>query len=273
MSSEQERPLLLTAHYSLLTVFLWLLPFLIFIGPARRFLTLLTPWLALAAGYAIAQLIHPYILKYVRILPMAIPAMALALIVAGEALYAYNSVIVLTPKGAEPWAYSRLRREAHSWGFNELEAHLSSVLKGKMPAVGITFQFPFSQKLLNEAVAQGRQEKREAVPWGIVYNDNISLSAQLWIFLRRISYEGWPVMSAEHFRRGGGEEFLRESGIERVIFVNATEFALQDRARPNSPDGDLVEAELRAEGIAPREIKNARGEIAFLAYEFSVDRN
>ena len=273
-----RRRTLVMSHSSLVIILFWLLPFLVFVGPARRFLTLLTPWLALAAGYAIALIrpatastVTPYsnVLKNIRIRNVGFAA-ALALVVAGEALYASNSVVALAPAGAAPWAHSRLRREAHAWGFNELEAYLASTLKGKMPAVGITFEFPFSRKLLNEAAAQGRREGREAVPWGIVYNDNISVSAQLWVFLRRITYEGWPVASAENFRRGGGEQFFRDAGIQRIIFVNATDAALQDRPREPSPDGDLMEAELRARGLTPREIKNARGEIAFRVYEFAL---
>ncbi|MBI2055572.1 MAG: glycosyltransferase family 39 protein [Candidatus Sungbacteria bacterium] len=251
---------LVISHSSLVIVFLWLLPFLILIGPAHRFLTLLTPWLAIAAGYAIVTLI--------RERRAAIAVVAALVII--EALYAYNSVIALDPIGSRPWAYSYLRRQANSWGFNELNDYLDAELAGKMPDPAITFEFPFASEILKQAVADGRQRKLQPVSAAIVYNDNINLSSQLWVFLRRIIYQGWPVVSAENFRRGGAVEFLRSAGVKRVYFINATEAALQDRTRPPTPDGDIMETELGAEGLRPREIKNPRGEVVFKLYEFEL---
>ena len=261
-----RRRALVISHWSLVIVFAWLLPFLVFTGPAHRFLALLTPWLALAAGYAI-------ITAYRRIRSPQLAKFAIAAwaaLIAFEAFYSYNSVIALDPVGSRPWTYSYLHRQAGSWGFNELNAYLDRELGDKMPDPAITFEFPFAHELLNQAAAEGSRKKLEPTPLGIVYNDNINLASQLWVFLRRITYQGWPVVSAENFRRGGAAEFLRQSGVQKIYFINATEYALQDRPRPPTPDGDVMEAELRASGIKPAEIKNPRGEVAFRIYQFEL---
>lgn len=255
---------LVFSHSSLVIILAWLIPFLVFIGPAHRFLTLLTPWLALAAGYALTVALRfPSIFTIVKILGIAVLA-------ALETLYAYNSVIALNPIGPQPWAHSYLHRQAGSWGFNELEKYLSTELAGKTPEVAITFEFPFARDLLSHSVERARAEGRRPKPVGIVYNDNINLSSQLWVFLRRIVYDGWPVTSAENFRRGGGQEFFREAGVKNIYFINAADAALQDRSRPPAPDGDILARELEANGRTPKEIKNARGDVAFRVYQFEL---
>jgi 4-amino-4-deoxy-L-arabinose transferase-like glycosyltransferase len=266
-------------HWFLAVCFLWLFPFLIFIGPAYRFLTILTPWLAIAAGYGLIRIkerlqkpgsIYSNILENIGIGTRALPVALFVLLLAGEILYAYSSVIAVSTVGSKPWTYSDLRVQSQAWGFNELEAYLKEKLNGRMPEVAITFQFPFARTILNEMVDAGKQEGLRPVPWGIVYNDNINLSSQLWIFLRRILYGGWPVVSAENFRSGGAEKFFHDAGVKHIIFINAAPAALQDRARPRTPDGDLIEAILVAKGGRPREIKNPKGDITFRVYEFDI---
>mgnify|MGYP001572894107 CR=1 FL=1 len=262
---------LVISHSSLVIVLAWFLLLLVFIGPAHRFLTLLTPWLAIVAGYFISQT-YSQILKNLRI-GWTVVFAAFALFIVFEAWYSYNSVIALDPVGARPWAYSYLHRQAGSWGFNELNTYLDGELKDKMPDPAITFQFPFAREILNTALAEYSTRGAEPTAAGIVYNDNINLSSQLWVFLRRIIYDGWPVVSAENFRSGGAEQFFREAGIKRVYFINPTSAALQDRTRLPTPDGDIIEAELKAEGLTPEEIKNARGEVAFRVYQFELPQS
>ena len=139
-----------------------------------------------------------------------------------------------------------------------------------MPDPALTFEFPFAREILNQARAPGAEPRHEPVPWAIIYNDNINLSSTLWTFLRRIVYHGWPVTSAEEFRRGGAERFFRDSGVKRIIFINPTPVVLQDRTRADTPDGDLFETELKRRGAVPRELKNGRGEVAFRVFSFDL---
>ncbi len=276
----RDRRLFFRRHLPLVIILAWLLPFLVFIGPAHRFLALLTPWLAIAVGYfasqIYSQILNPaaervrYGARHLRIGWGVFAVVVFALFIAFEALYSYNSVIALDPAGARPWAYSYLHRQAGSWGFNELNTYFNGELQGKTPDTAITFQFPFAREILNNALAESHAQGALPVSAGIVYNDNINLSAQLWVFLRRIIYNGWPVVSAESFRSGGAEQFFRESGIKRVYFINPTSAVLQDRTRLPTPDGDSMENELKAKGLRPKEIRGPRGEVAFRVYQFEL---
>ncbi|RJQ36538.1 hypothetical protein C4552_03405, partial [Candidatus Parcubacteria bacterium] len=172
----------------------------------------------------------------------------------------------------EPWAYATIRRQSDTWGFNELEQFLAIELAGMMPEYALTFsEFSFARDLLADAAE--RYEDAGAVParLAIVYNDNINLSAQLWIFLRRIVYDGWPVTSAELFGDPAARaEFLASTQAEEILFINPTDAALQDRTRPLTAAGDALEAVLQQAGIEPREIRNARGAVAFRIYRFKI---
>ena len=128
---------------------------------------------------------------------------------------------------------------------------MAGELKGKMPEVAITFDHPFAKEILNRAAKAGRTEGLEPVPWGIVYDGGINPSAELWIFLRRITYAGWPIVDDEHWQ-SGGQEFFKEIGVKKMYAVNA------------------LEGTLRGNGITPREIQNLRGEVAFRVYEFEL---
>lgn len=250
------------SHWLLAICLLWLLPFLVFVGPAHRFLTILLPWLAISAGLFVVWLGDK--IKA----PQKVLTMLFVILLAVEGTYSYNSVIAVKAAGQSPWAYADVRRQSRTWGFNELDEYLSQELGSKAPEIGITFEFPFAKKLLTEAAEKAQNEKLETIPAGIVYNDNINLSAQLWVFLRRIVYDGWPTLSAESFRNNGGQEFFIKSGIKKIYFINATENTLQDRTRPPTPDGDIMESQLRAMGAKPKEIKNPQGQVAFRVYEF-----
>src|SRR3989344_1596473 len=144
-------------HWALAISFLVLFPFLVFVGPAYRFLTILTPWLALAAGYFFVR--AGAWLRSPRVVSLAV-----ALVVLGEAFYAANSVIVLEPQGNMPLAHSRISRETRSLGYNELESFIAKELAGKRPEIGITFDFPFAQKILRESARRGEAEGLEAGP-------------------------------------------------------------------------------------------------------------
>ena len=248
-------------HLPLLFAFAWIIPFLIFIGPTTRFLTILTPWLALAAGYlmvTIGQRLQKTHLRY----------LLFALLLSLEGFYAYSSVIAQDPIGRSPWTYSELRRESHTWGFNQLDQYLNRILEGKMPEIAITFaDYNFSRDLLQKSVAEGRAQGRQPVPWGIVFDDNLNVSAQLWVFLRRLVYHGWPITDAQSFLNGG-ETFFRQSGVKKVFFITSTKYTLRDRPRAPTPDADSIERSLRAKGARPTEIKTPAGDVTFRVYQF-----
>lgn len=228
---------------ALLVGIVLLLPFLVFVGPAYRFLAILTPWLAIAGGFFFVR-----IREWLGAPRLVFPLIALVLV--GEAVYAANTVIALEPKGAAPFARSKLSVETRSLGYNELEAFFVKELAGKRPEVGITFDFPFAQDILRASAERGERDGLEAVPWGIVYPDGINPSAQLWIFLRRITYAGWPITTVNNFQEGGAKAFWKEAGVKRIYAIN------------------VLEGEAERLGTVPRGIKDPAGNVAFRVYTF-----
>src|SRR3989344_263202 len=139
-------------------------------APAFRFLTLLTPFLALGIGAMLAGVIKPatdpaensysHVLKNMRIRNGALAA-ALAPVVIFEAFYAANSQIAYCPLGPRPWLSSAIRYENFNWGYNALDQWLDRELKGKMPALTFESRFSFVREIQNAALAQARRSGRE----------------------------------------------------------------------------------------------------------------
>jgi hypothetical protein len=234
-------------HGETLVAILLLLPFFVLVGPAYRFFTIFTPWLAIAAGYFMSSIRHRLGTRVWKF------GVVLVIVFAVELGYSINSLYLLESHGSRVWAYARaVRLETQFYGYNELEKYFAGALAGKFPEIAITFDYPFARKILEAAVSGAQHEKKEFVPWGIVYADGLNPSSVLWVFLRRITYEGWPASSLDAYKNGGGEKFFREAGVKEVFFVNALE-------------GSLTSA-----GIRPVEIKNSRGEGAFRVYRVSL---
>lgn len=256
-------------HKVLLTLLFWYAVLILLIGPTYRFLAMLTPWFAIFAALFLVFIHDRFLFR----MP-AVAAMLFLFLLIGEAAYAYNSVIAVTPKWKAPWAYAGIRSTNHNWGYNQLETFVSEELRGKRPAVAVSFNYPVITKLLEEAVEKDTASGYTPESWAIVYNGNMSVSAQLWTFLRRGVYRGWPVVDAETYRKilaANGADYFKKLGVKKIYFINNTEAILlrEVRTRPLTPDGDRMEQELIEKGIAPREIKNLRDEVAFRAYEFS----
>lgn len=230
-------------HRETLIVILLLLPFFVLAGPAYRFFTIFTPWLAIPAGYFISSIRHRFGSQVWKF------GVVVALVLAVEFGYSINSLYLADSRGPRIWAYARaVRIETQFYGYNELERYFAEILEGKFPEIAITFDFPFAKRILETAVLDAQREKKEFVPWGIVYADGLNPSSVLWVFLRRITYQGWPISSLDAYKNGGGKAFYQSAGVKEIFFVNALE-------------DDLTRA-----GIEPREILNPRGETSFRVY-------
>ncbi|MFY9462125.1 MAG: glycosyltransferase family 39 protein [Candidatus Sungiibacteriota bacterium] len=256
-------------HITLFAFLLWFAALMLVVGPTYRFLAMLTPWFALFAGIFVSFIGR----RFLYFSPAA--AMLLfGVLLLGEASYAYNSVTAVTPLGKAPWTYAAIRSENSNWGYNQLEVFISSELAGKRPELAISFDYSAIAKVLDEAVLEDAKAGLEPAPWAIVYNGNMSMSAQLWTFLRRVVYHGWPIADAATYRKVLAEndsDYFKKLGVEKIYFINNTDKVLlrEVRTRPLTADGDIIEGQLQARGIAPREIKNIHGETAFRVYEFA----
>lgn len=257
------------AHTILFVFLFWSAPLMLAIGPTYRFLAMLTPWLAILAGVFLVFVGE----RIFYFSPNAAKLLFIILLI-GEAAYSYNSVVALRPLGRTPWTFAAIRSENNNWGFNQLDEFLNSALRGKRPASPVSFDYPVLAKALEEAVANDAARGLTVAPEGIIFNGNISMGAQLWVFLRRVVAHGWPIADADTYVKAlldNGPDYFKKLGIKKIYFINNTGAVLLrvPQTRPLTSAGDILESRFIVQGVRPREIKNLRGEAAFHVYEFT----
>ena len=268
-------------HIIFFSFFVWLAASMLVVSPTERFLTMLVPWLSISAAFSLTSVsefvafrVREVISQHSNIL-QNVGMFFIFTIIAFEAFYSYNSVIALSPVGGAPWAYAaEVRRDNYNWGYNQLENFISSELAGKRPEPAVSFDYPVISRLIDKVVGEDAEKGFEPKPWMIIYNGNQSLGAQLWIFLRRSVYHGWPTVDVETYRKviaENGPEYFKKLGIKEAYFVQNTKGILlrEVRTRPLTSDGDILEARVKDARVKPHEIKNLRGDVAFLVYKFA----
>ncbi|MBI3045946.1 MAG: glycosyltransferase family 39 protein [Candidatus Harrisonbacteria bacterium] len=232
----------------LLLVISYLLLLLLLIGPSYRFLTMLTPFLALAAAiFIINRLNHS---------KLAIGA--LILIFGFEIFYSWNNQIAYYPVGPTPWLSSKVRFENYNWGYNELNDWLENKLNGKMPAITFDLKYQFLERLRERALAEGNRQGLELYPALFVYAGNFDGGAKLWILDRFHIYHAWPIISLETYYQTLREkefDYYDRVGFKEKYFILQTNMAL-------SP-----EIQVLSRGL-PTIIKNKRGDEVFGIYKF-----
>ncbi len=256
--------------YLILLIFLvWFAASMFVIGPSLRFLSMLTPWLAIFAAVFLAWA-GEYLFQDN---PRLISAFFAAVIII-EAAYAFNSVIALTPRGRVPWTYAGVRSVNDNWGYNQLEEFLNKEFDHKRPGYAASFQYPVIAEMLAKRVGKDERLGRPKEYAAFVYNGNMHIAAQLWIFLKRLTYHGWPVVDTETYKRvlkENGDDFFKRLGVEKLYFINQAAGVLlrTPMTRPLTEDANNFEKVLQQKGIPAKEIKNLRGEAAFRVYEFA----
>ena len=258
--------------------FLFLL--LLLIGPSYRFLTMLTPWMALSIGLffqvgecSLSAGLMPRVCgnnpsprppplggggkkrEFLSLLGVGL----LIFVLAFEIFYSYNNQITYYPKGPTPWLTSKVRYENYNWGYNELNDYLENELSGKMPALTFYPKYQFLNKLQDEVLADDRAKNLEPYPALLVYYGNVDDGPRLWTFDRLRFYHAWPIIAFDTYR-----QFLKENGLDyykKTGFKNYY-FIMQTNIVPS--------AEFQREilGIEPELIKNKRDDIVFKVYKF-----
>lgn len=234
--------------------FLWLtfgflLLLLMLIGPSYRFLTMLTPWMALALGGATAKW------RMNRFLFLLIPIFAF------EIFYSYNNQVAYYPKGPIPWLSSKVRYENYNWGYNKLEDYLQKELADKMPALTFVNRYQFLDDLQDQALEKSRAKGLTPYPALLVYYGNVDEGPKLWILEKLHIYHGWPIIAFdtyEQFLLDEGRDYYKKSGFKNYYFIEAA--------------NSVVPPEFRKiiEKTEPVLIKNPRGDIVFKVYRFEI---
>lgn len=242
----------------------YLILLLLFIGPTARFLTMLTPFLALKiAFFGNLALSHPKARRLV--------AVALVVIALFEILYSINSQVTYYPIGPQFWTWSKLRYDNYNWGYNELDSYLEKELSGKMPFLALNLRYKFLDEAQNNIIAEEKALGLERYPALIIYDYNFNGAAQLWSMERLQIYHGWPVLKTEAYLemlKENGADFFDKAGIKIHYFIRPTEKLPLKRGDKLTLAGVAFEKQLLRNGFSPLILKNKRGEEVFHVYKF-----
>ncbi len=228
-----------------------ILAFLVLAGPAPRFLTLPTPFFAIASA--------ALLIRARRRLPAAAFAGALALLLGFELAYTVNNQILPYARGPAPWLASPLRYQTYRWGYAELDRWLTDELAGKMPAYTFETKYRFVQNTQEADLARARSLGRTPYPALILYDGNYELAAELWLYDRRLMYHGWPIASFDEY---AGSARQPDGTVAIPANFQTVYFILQTNKAPDPAALALTR------GVDPLLIPNRRGEAAFLVYRF-----
>ena len=238
-------------HGFLAIITAYLILLILSAGPAIRFLTVLTPFLAIAAAGIFVALAD-------RLRQMRTASIAVAAVLAFEIFYTVNNQISASSYGPRPWLASPLRYETYPWGYRELEAWLEAEFAGRYPAFTFETTYGFITSLQEKRLTSARKRGDTPYPALVLYHGGFDPQPELWSFSRRLLYDGWPIMTLDDYRKilSSGNDPFAEAGIRsRYLILRAT-------SAPTPAITDLVG------GGEPISIRNSRGEAAFRIYQF-----
>jgi len=198
----------LKTHSFLIITLFYLIILILLIGPSYRFLTMLTPWIALGIGVSFWYYFRAGFLATIFLIA----------IFAFEIFYSYNNLIAYYPKGPEILASSPVRYENYNYGYNALNDFLREEFRGKMPALIFEMKYKFLEEVRDRGLEKAKKEGLEPYPALIVTYGNFDEFAKLWIFDRYHIYHGWPIINL-----GTYFQYLEEQGFDyydRVGFRN-----------------------------------------------------
>ncbi len=223
-----------------------------FIGTSFRFLTMLTPFFALAAACGFDALMY-------RRRTLGIAAFSLMLIF--EIAYTVNNQLLFYPIGPEPWASSKVKEESFNWGYNELDAFLRNEFDGKFPALFLDAKYHFLQDIQERAVREAKERGDTPYPALIIYAGNFQQAAKLLILDRFQIYHGWPVVPIQEYVRNlalFGNDHYERAGFQNFYLILAANIDIE-------PD-PFVRTLL--EGKEFTSIRNKRGDEVFRVYRW-----
>lgn len=229
----------------------FLLLLLVVIGPSFRFLTMLTPFLALSIGGSLSPLVEKK--------KLALGLLATAVLF--EIVYSANNQSAYYPKGPTPWLASKIRYENYNWGNNELGEYFRKEFARKVPAATFEMKYSFIERAQDASIARGKRKGYVQYPALMVTHGNFDRGAKLWVLDRLQIYHGWPVVDLEtyfDYLKERGADYYTRAGFQEYYFVVATNFV------PSPEFAPLVR------GIEPISIKNPRGDEAFQVYKAHI---
>ncbi|QQG46568.1 MAG: glycosyltransferase family 39 protein [Candidatus Niyogibacteria bacterium] len=209
----KKRKEFLKENSFLLLASAYLLLLLAAIGPSYRFLTMLTPFMALGTGVFLN-----YIYK------SKIFLLALGVFLAFEIFYSFNNQITYYPIGPQLWLSSKVRYENYNWGYNALGDFFKKELKEKMPAIRFDARYKFIEKAQDKSLELAQKNGFEPFPAMIITYGNFDRGAKLWVLDRLHIYHGWPVIDLDTYFKylsENGPDYYERVGFKHYYFVLA----------------------------------------------------
>ncbi|MBI2075168.1 MAG: hypothetical protein HYT82_00695, partial [Candidatus Harrisonbacteria bacterium] len=233
----------------------WTTILILKIGPSYRFLTMLTPWMAVAVAvlcFGIFKILQPklFTIRYLLFIAVAVVLMF-------EAAYAANNELADYPHGPAPWFASKVRYENYNWGYNELGDYFASEFAGKAPAITFDVRYKFLEALRDEALAKATAEGALLYPAFIVTDGNFDHAGKLWTLDRLHIYHAWPIISGDTYRayvKENGADYFKKIGFRNYYFITPSATVLAPEMRALTENTEIVS------------IKNERGDEAFNIY-------
>ncbi|NUM25102.1 MAG: glycosyltransferase family 39 protein [Candidatus Buchananbacteria bacterium] len=177
--------------------------FFLLIGPSKRFVVILVPFVILLIAWFIGSL------------PRAARIILLIILIPLEIFFSCNTLLAYNPIGTRGLTYSYLDIENYNWGYNQLDSYLSNILADKKPAFSLETKYPFLETIRKKSLNEAKNKSELAAL--IVYDPNFYDLATFWTFHRRLVYASWPIVSADVYLQQG-KDFWQSQGISDVYF-------------------------------------------------------
>jgi len=237
----------------LLTIFSYLFLFLL-IGPLPRFLSLVVPFIVLLVAWFVAQQKKLIVVIFLLILAIF------------ELFFTINTLFVYQPLGWENITYSQLKKESYSYGYNQLDTYLIQLLNNKKPAVTFTASYPFLEDIKAKSLVRAEKEKLKPAPILLIYDGNMYDLATLWLFHRRMVYQGWPIITADDYLKEN-QKFWTEQGVGDFYFFKIIDSSMLQKPAEERTTGAAALAE-QLKDIKPETIKRPDGRNVFAVYHW-----
>ena len=240
----------------LIIALLFVAALMLVIGPSYRFLTMLTPFIALVIAVFLDAVRQRFFGDKKNLVYGLF-----ALVLIFEIGYSINNLIRYYPwpnsESFRPWLVSKVRYENYNWGYNQLGAFFERELAGLVPALTFDMRYQFLEKLREQALERGLAAGAESYPAMIVYDGNFDLAGKLWTLNRLHIYHAWPVLSLatyNQYLQEQGSDYYQRIGFKVRYFVAPTNTVL-------APETVILQT---GERIS---ILNPRGDEAFVVYK------
>lgn len=241
-------------------LFITLLLFVI--GPENRFFSVTAPFFAAVTAFGISKLFSG------KALLVRAGWGILIVFLAWESFYSINTYLAVSPLGREVWHYSRLRRDANSWGYNQLEEYLNKTMAGYYPSLSFPLRYSFAKTFGEEARRRAKRDGKSPREILFIYDTSFFNVSSLWYLTRRTIYDAWPVITDGAYLSAVSADpgYFKNQGIKEFVFLKAGD-TLLDLHMP-AASAVHIETDLQAKNLQPEIIKSKSGKNAFRVYKF-----